>query len=150
MKKYKILFWTATILVVLWEGVMPLATVLFTPQYVTLGTKPLGYPDYFAYSLLYAKVLGVIAIAVPFLSEKVKEWAYAGLFFNLFFATLSHIIVDQNIGYILLPVIVGVLLTVSYIYHNKLHYFKQHSSSVKHKLNFTNHENEQSFATQGY
>ncbi|MFZ6023685.1 MAG: DoxX family protein [Bacteroidota bacterium] len=116
MKRNKIIFWIATIILILWEGVMPLSTMLFMPEYVNLGTKPLGYPDYFAYTLIICKVLGVTAIAIPKLNSTLREWAYAGLTFNLLFAVISHSIVDGNISYILMPVIVGVILFVSYYY----------------------------------
>ncbi len=120
MKKYKIIFWVATIILLLWEGVMPLFTMLFAPQYVTVGTKALGYPDYFAYALVICKVLGILAITIPNLPAKLKEWAYAGLTFNLIFAFISHACVDQNIGFMLMPLVVLVLLMVSYVYHQKL------------------------------
>lgn len=120
MKKNKIIFWIATGIIFLWEGLMPLATLIFSPGYVTYGTKPLGYPDYFAYALLICKVIGTIAIMLPSLPAKLKEWAYAGLAFNLIFATYSHIMVDENIGFIMLPVIVGIILAVSYVYNVKI------------------------------
>jgi hypothetical protein len=120
MKKNKIIFWTATILIVIWEGVMPLSTVLFAPEYVNAGTKPLGYPDYFAYTLIFSKVLGVIAISIPSIPSKLKEWAYAGLTFSLIYAFISHACVDKNITYMLLPVIVLGILAVSYRYYNKI------------------------------
>lgn len=78
--------------------------------------KPLGYPDYFAYSLIVCKILGVIAITVPSIPDKVKEWAYAGLTFNLIFAAISHAVVDGNVGYILMPLVFLVILGVSYAY----------------------------------
>lgn len=124
MKKNKIIFWTATILLILWEGLMPLGTVLFAPEYVNAGTKPLGYPDYFAYALIFCKVLGVIAISLPNIPAKLKEWAYAGLTFNLIFAVISHACVDQNIGFILMPIVVGAILAVSYIYNHKIYNIK--------------------------
>jgi hypothetical protein len=99
---------------------MPLSTLLFAPQYVNAGTKPLGYPDYFAYALIICKVLGVIAIILPKIPARIKEWAYAGLTFNLIFAILSHVVVDGNIGYIVLPVVVMALLAVSYLYNPQL------------------------------
>ena len=114
MNRNKIIFWIATIIIVLWEGVMPLSTVLFMPEYVNAGTKPLGYPDYFAYTLIVCKVLGATAIAITRLPAKLREWAYAGLSFNLLFAVISHMMVDGNIGFILMPVVVGVILFVSY------------------------------------
>lgn len=120
MKRNKIIFWTATILIVIWEGIMPLSTVLFAPEYVNAGTKPLGYPDYFAYTLIFSKVLGVIAISVPSIPSKLKEWAYAGLTFSLIYAFISHACVDKNITYMLLPIVVLGILAVSYIYYNKI------------------------------
>lgn len=65
MKKNMLIFWVATAILIIWEGLMPLSTVLFAPQYVNAGTKPLGYPDYFAYLLIICKVLGVLAISYP-------------------------------------------------------------------------------------
>lgn len=120
MKKNTIIFWVATTIIVLWEGVMPLATLLFSPENVNLGTKPLGYPDYFAYALIICKVLGVMAISIPNVPRKLKEWAYAGLTFNLIFAFISHAYVDKNIGFMLLPLVVLGILAVSYVYHNKM------------------------------
>jgi len=121
VKKNKIIFWIATIIIALWEGVMPLSTLLFAPQYVNAGTKPLGYPDYFAQALVIAKVLGVIAISFPRIPGKLKEWAYAGLTFNLIFAFISHAVVDQNIGFMLLPLVVLGILAVSYVYNQKIY-----------------------------
>ena len=120
MKTNKIIFWVVTTLLILWEGVMPLGTVLFAPQYVNAGTKPLGYPDYFAYTLIYSKVFGVIAISLPKIQGRLKEWAYAGLTFNLIYAFISHACVDKNIGFMLMPLVVLVILAVSYLYNNKI------------------------------
>ena len=120
MKKNKIIFWISTSIIFLWEGLMPLGTLLFAPEYANAGTKPLGYPDYFAYALIICKVLGATAIMIPKLPAKLREWAYAGLAFDLIFATYSHIVVDGNIGFIMLPVIIGIILAVSYIYKNKI------------------------------
>lgn len=127
MKKFKIIFWVATVLIILWEGIMPLSTVLFTPEYVNAGTKPLGYPDYFAYALIACKVLGVLAISIPKIPGKLKEWAYAGLSFNLIFAFISHAYVDKNIAYMLMPLVVLGILVVSYVYHNKIQNYGQNN-----------------------
>lgn len=120
MKKNTIIFWIATLIIFIWEGLMPLGTLLFAPEYATAGTKPLGYPDYFAYALIVFKVLGATALLIPMVSPKLREWAYAGLTFNLIFAVISHIAVDGNIGYILMPVVVMALLATSYFYNQKI------------------------------
>ncbi len=120
MKKNKIVFWIATIIIALMEAVMPISTWIFAPEYMTAGTKALGYPDYFAYTLVIAKVLGVIAIIYPTTPTRVKEWAYAGLSFTLLFAFISHASVDKNISYMLMPLAFLLILLVSYIYKNKI------------------------------
>lgn len=119
MKKDKIIFWTATIMIALWEGLMPLVTWVLAPEYMTIGTKALGYPDYFAYSLAAAKILGVIAIVYTKTPTVIKEWAYAGLSFTLIFAFLSHFMVDKNLGYMIMPLGILVILSLSYFYGKK-------------------------------
>ena len=136
MKKNKIIFWVATIILILWEGVMPLSTILFAPEYVNAGTKPLGYPDYFAYALIICKVLGVLAISYPKTPANLKEWAYAGLTFNLVFAFISHACVDKNVGYMLMPLVVLGVLAVSYVYNNKIHWQGQ---TIKQSMSTTQH-----------
>lgn len=120
MKKNKIIFWVTTTIIFLMEAIMPLSTVLFAPEYITVGTEALGYPDYFAYALIACKVLGATAIMLPKLPAKLREWAYAGLTFNLIFATISHIAVDQEVSNIVMPIVVGIILGISYIYSQKI------------------------------
>nr|WP_295926528.1 DoxX family protein [uncultured Dyadobacter sp.] len=120
MKRNKIIFWLATGFIFVFEGLMPLSTLLFASQYFNAGTKPLGYPDYFAYTLIIFKVLGATALVTPKLHPKIKEWAYAGLAFNLMFAVISHAVVDANISYIATPLVVGVILALSYLYNMKV------------------------------
>ncbi|MES2691674.1 MAG: DoxX family protein [Bacteroidota bacterium] len=128
MKKSKIIFWTATIIIALWEAAMPMATWILAPEYMTFGTKALGYPDYFAYSLAVAKVLGVIAITYAKTLGTIKEWAYSGLSFTLIFAFLSHLFVDRNIGYMLMPLAFLGILAVSYTYNKKIKQLKHTTS----------------------
>jgi hypothetical protein len=120
MKKNKIFFWISTTIIFLFEALMPLGTLLFAHEYFNAGTKPLGYPDYFAYALIICKAIGATAIMIPALPAKLREWAYAGLTFNLLFAVISHVVVDRNIGFILTPIVVGCILAVSYIHSSKI------------------------------
>ncbi|MFC3199540.1 DoxX family protein [Parapedobacter deserti] len=120
MKKNRIIFWIATIIILLWEGAMPLGSLLFAPDQATVGTRPLGYPDYFAYALIICKVLGALAISIPSVPAKLREWAYAGLTFNLIFAFISHAAVDRHIGFMLLPLVILGILAISYVYSQKL------------------------------
>lgn len=120
MKKNKIIFWTATIIIALWEAVMPLVCWLFAPEYMTVGTDTLHYPAYFGYSLVIAKILGVIAVTYPKTPKVLKEWAYAGLSFTLIFAFISHACVDRNMGYMMMPLAFLAILFVSYLYKDKI------------------------------
>ena len=120
MKRNRIIFWVSTIIIALMEGLMPLATLIFAPEYMTVGTKALFYPDYFAYTLVMCKILGVVALVYPKTPAILREWAYAGLTFNLIFAFISHAYVDQNIGYMAMPLVFLGVLAISYIYSKKI------------------------------
>ena len=87
MKARKIAYWTTTILVAFFMtgGVAQLAQYRANPH----GVVPeLGYPMYFFAILGIWKVLGAIAILVPRF-PRLKEWAYAGIFFDLTGAAAS-------------------------------------------------------------
>ena len=88
MKAKTIVYWTATILVALpigSGGVAQLVQYLGNPN----GVVPaLLYPMYFFAILGVWKVLGAIAILVPRF-PRLKEWAYAGIFFDLTGAAAS-------------------------------------------------------------
>lgn len=115
MKKYKIIFWITTGFLFLFEGMMPLSTVLFFPQYTTAGTAYLQYPQYFAYVLIAWKVLGSVALIIPGLPRPLKEWTYAGFAFNFICATISHIVIDGAVFVSFFPLIMMAVLVVSYI-----------------------------------
>jgi hypothetical protein len=118
MKKTKILYWVFT---GLFGGFMLFSAIpdlMVAPEAITLITDTLGYPKYFILYLGIAKVLGVIAILVPGF-PRIKEWAYAGLFFDLISATYSQLAVMgffTQIFFMLPPIIIGIL---SYIFYHK-------------------------------
>ena len=118
--KNKVIFWLATGFIFLFEGLMSLATLIFAPEYANAGTKPLGYPDYFAYTLIIFKVLGATALVIRKLHPKIREWAYAGLTFNLVFATISYVATGDDFAHIIFPMVICAILGVSYIYNSKL------------------------------
>lgn len=126
MNKNKIIFWTTTGFLFLFEGIMPLSTLLFAQEFITAGTKPLGYPDYFAVALIIFKVLGATALVITKLPSFVKEWAYAGLAFNLIFATISHLAIDGFAFVSFFPLIILAVLIVSYVYNFKIYHNGKH------------------------
>lgn len=118
MKRNKIIFWTATILIFLFEGVMP----AFTSQteMAKEGIRHLGYPEYFGIALTVFKVLGAIILIVPKAPKRIKEWAYAGFGFDFIFASISHWAVDGFGMEAIFPWIVFAVLAISYVYYHKL------------------------------
>jgi hypothetical protein len=118
MKKEKIIFWTATSLIALFEGVMPALTS--QTELAKEGIRHLGYPEYFGNALIVFKVLGVLALVIPQVPKRVKEWAYAGFAFDFLFAAISHGAVDGVNGQTFFPLVILVVLAVSYIYYHKL------------------------------
>ncbi len=117
MKKYKIIFWVTTTLIFLFEGVMP----AFTSQ--TEMTKEcirhLGYPAYFGVMLMVFKVLGALALIIPQVPARVKEWAYAGFAIDFIAAFVSNAAVDGINGMTFFPLIVLAVLAGSYVYYHK-------------------------------
>lgn len=51
----------------------------------------IGFPSWLIFPMGILKILGVIGIAVPRIPSVVREWAYAGLFFNFLFALGAHL-----------------------------------------------------------
>ncbi|MBS1535141.1 MAG: DoxX family protein [Bacteroidetes bacterium] len=118
MKKDKIIFWTATTLIALFEGLLPALTS--QTEMAKEGIRHLGYPEYFGNALVIFKVLGVLALIIPQIPNRLKEWAYAGFTFDFIFAAISHGAVDGINGDTFFPFIVLAVLMVSYVYHHKL------------------------------
>ena len=116
MKAKIIAYWTTTILVAFFigsGGVAQLAQYQGNPH----GVVPvLGYPMYFFAILGVWKVLGAIAILVPRF-PRLKEWAYAGIFFDLTGAAASCAAVGGYGAYgfhVLAPLFICVLAVASW------------------------------------
>jgi hypothetical protein len=122
MKKVKIIFWITTIIIFLFEGVMPALTS--QTELAKEGIKHLGYPEYFGNALVVFKILGVLVLVIPQVPNRIKEWAYAGFAFDFIFASISHFAVDGVDFQSFFPLIFLVILAVSYIYNHKIERYK--------------------------
>jgi hypothetical protein len=80
---------------------------------VLKGFKPLGYPTYFISLIGIWKILGVIAILVPKF-RLLKEWAYAGIFFTMTGAVISHIASNDIHAQIIAPTVLAVFAVLSW------------------------------------
>ncbi|KRD09083.1 hypothetical protein ASE21_14635 [Flavobacterium sp. Root901] len=122
MKKAKIIFWIATTIIFLFEGVMPALTS--QTEMAKEGIRHLGYPEYFGNALVIFKILGVLILVIPQVPKNVKEWAYAGFGFDFIFASISHFAVDGINFQSFFPLIFLVILAISYIYYHKIERLK--------------------------
>ncbi len=122
MKKDVIIYWSTTLLIFLFEGVMP----AFTSQteMAKEGIRHLGYPEYFGVALAIFKVLGAIILVLPKFPLRMKEWAYAGFGFDFIFAGISLAVVDGMNAMVFFPVFTMIILGISYFYYNKLYVTK--------------------------
>lgn len=87
-KTINILYWIFTILFAFIMLGSAIPDILVMPIAVDGMHHQLGYPVYFIPFIGIAKALGVIAILIPGF-PRIKEWAYAGLIFDLIGATYS-------------------------------------------------------------
>ena len=118
MKKERILFWTSTSLIALFEGVMPALTS--QTELAKEGIRHLGYPEYFGNALVIFKVLGVLALMIPRVPKRLKEFAYAGFAFDFLFASISHGAVDGIDVQTFFPLVIFGILAVSYVNYHKI------------------------------
>ncbi|MBL7730956.1 MAG: DoxX family protein [Chitinophagaceae bacterium] len=83
MKKTNILFWIVTVLLCGYMVYSAIPGIRMTEK--TIGVFAwLGYPKYFIPMISWAKLAGVVALLIPVKGFRtIKEWAYAGLFFDL-------------------------------------------------------------------
>ena len=129
MKKWSVIFWITTGLIFLLEGVMPALTS--NSELAKEGIRHLGYPDYFRNMLTIFKVLGSLALILPFVGSRIKEWAYAGFAIDFIAAGVSHWAVDGFGGQTVFPFVVLATLVVSY-----LSFHKTRSSAASESASF--------------
>jgi uncharacterized membrane protein YphA (DoxX/SURF4 family) len=106
-------YWASTaILAFAWltGGVADLAHVPATVE----GVVQLGYPPYFVTILGFWKVLGAIALLAPGF-PRLKEWAYAGTFFELTGAVASHWVSGSGAWHLIGPGFFAVCAIASWV-----------------------------------
>lgn len=113
-KRNKIIYWIAT----LWLSLGMVSTgivqlILMEEEVQKMGT--LGYPTYFLPIIGVWKLLGVVAILLPKFPI-VKEWAYAGFFFLMSGAVLTHLAVGDEAAEFFGPALLLTLTIVSWYF----------------------------------
>ena len=116
MKLNKIIYWSSTTVfcsIFLFSAIM-----YFTTYNMVKGFfESLGYPVYIIYPLAVVKILGIAAILIK-KSRLLKEWAYAGFFFDTALAAAAHI--HAKDGGQMLALTAMIMLIISRIYDAKV------------------------------
>jgi uncharacterized membrane protein YphA (DoxX/SURF4 family) len=108
----QIAYWGTTGLAVLAMAVGGVADLTRSPQ-VVAGMAHLGYPAYFVTLLGVWKVLGAAALVAPRF-PRLKEWAYAGILFDLTGAAVSHAASGDPVAKVLVPLVLAALVMASW------------------------------------
>jgi hypothetical protein len=110
----KIIYWIATAWLALGMLSTGIVQLLKVKDEVATITQ-LGYPVYFLTILGVWKLLGVITILIPKF-PLIKEWAYAGFFFAMSGAMLSHIISGNPVTHIFPSLLLLTLTVISWYF----------------------------------
>ncbi len=116
-KTTKIIYWATTGLLALF--ILPGIFFLNKP-FAIEGTQHLEMPYWFHLELGIGKFIGGLILILPFFPKRIKEWAYVALGIDVLSATIGHLSVD---GFVLMsfePLLIFVVLLISYITYHKL------------------------------
>ena len=129
MKKVNIFYWICTCNLIPGLGIGSVYGIILHPG-STNQFVHLGYPVYLAPFLGVARILGLMAIVVP-KYPRLKEWAYAGLAFDIIGALYSQIATGQSFTSLFFPVIAMLFLSGSYFfYHKRLRLRKENRTNL--------------------
>jgi DoxX-like family len=120
-KTLTVLYWVFTSLFAILMLVSAASGIQPSASAIKIIHDGLGYPVYFIQLLSIAKILGVIALLVPRL-KRVKEWAYAGLFFDLAGAFYSGIAAAGKFDPLILTMAIWIVpgILSYYYWHRRL------------------------------
>lgn len=113
-KTQKIIYWVSTLWLALGMVSTGIVQIIKMEEEKTLFDE-LGYPYYLMVMLGVWKILGVVAILVPRF-PLFKEWAYAGFFFAMSGAIISHLSIGHPLTQILPPLLLLILTIVSWYF----------------------------------
>jgi uncharacterized membrane protein YphA (DoxX/SURF4 family) len=120
-KRNKIIYWIFTLWLSLGMVSTGLVQLLKTKEETDMFTH-LGYPTYFMTIMGVSKILGVIAVLIPRF-QLLKEWAYAGFFFSMSGAVISHLLMSDPFNEVFPPILLLALTLISY-------YFRPNSRKI--------------------
>ena len=113
-KRNKIIYWIATIWLSLGMTATGIVQLIKMDKEVENFTQ-LGYPGYLLTMLGIWKILGVVTVLMPKF-PLLKEWAYAGFFFAMSGAVISHVISGHGAQEVFGPALLLVLTLTSWYF----------------------------------
>ncbi len=121
-KTTNVIYWISTIIFAALMIFAAAGGLQPTPQAIQLIHDQLGYPVYFIPFISIAKLIGSIVILIPGLNRSVKEWAYAGLFFDLAGAIYSGIASSSKFDPLMITMLIWILpgILSYYFWHKKI------------------------------
>lgn len=111
---HRIIYWVSTLWLALGMTSTGIVQLIKIDEEVDLMAR-LGYPGYMLTILGTWKLLGVVAVLVPRF-PLIKEWAYAGFFFNMSGAVISHLISGSDPKEHFGPILLIALTVVSWYF----------------------------------
>jgi len=105
-------YWVATSLVAVAFAVPGVLNLIHAPH-VADDMAHLGYPRYFSTILGAWKVLAAVAVLAP-RAPRIKEWAYAGMVFDLTGAAASRLVVGDPPMTIAIPLLIAIVVATSW------------------------------------
>ncbi len=114
MKKNALIYWIST-------GLLSLMMLFSAYNYFVNpdmkgAFEHLGFPAYFRVELAVAKILGALALLIPQVPVKIKEWAYAGFGFTFVSAVVAHTSMGDPASVAIMPAVFFIVLVVSNIF----------------------------------
>lgn len=118
-KTTKIIYWAGAIFMSLWFGASGFFELTKNPVVWDI-TRQLGYPPHFIYILGVFKISGVLVLLLPNRLMRLKEWVFAGMFFDIIFAFFSKTAV---LGFpaTIDAIVAFSVLTMTYLMFRKLY-----------------------------
>jgi len=118
-KTTKIIYWAGAIFMSLWFGASGFFELTKNPVVWDI-TQQLGYPPHFIYILGVFKIAGVLVLLLPNRLLRLKEWVFAGMFFDILFAFFSKIAV-LGFSSTIDAIVAFSVLTMTYLMFRKLY-----------------------------
>ncbi|SHL32706.1 DoxX family protein [Chryseobacterium polytrichastri] len=118
-KTTKIIYWSGAIFMSLWFGASGFFELTKNPVVWDI-TLQLGYPSHFIYILGVFKLAGIIVLLLPNRLLRMKEWVFAGMFFDIIFAFFSKIAV-LGFASTIDTIVAFTVLSITYLLFRKIY-----------------------------